>query len=83
MIRFYNLIRLTKKNKNSVFYCCFLFLLVSFSVKAQIPFTTTWETDGAYNVTIPLTGSGYDFTIDWGDGTTETKTSALGDISHT
>jgi surface protein len=49
------------------------------------PFITTWQTSGATNlVTIPLTGAGYDFTIDWGDGIpTEIKTGAPGNISHT
>ena len=47
------------------------------------PFITTWQTDGSNNITIPLTGSGYDFTIDWGDGTTEIKTGTPGNISHT
>jgi len=49
------------------------------------PFITTWQTSGATNlVTIPLTGAGYDFTIDWGDGTLpETKIGTPGNISHT
>jgi len=52
-------------------------------VSVVAPFVTTWQTDASTNVTIPLTGSGYDFDIDWGDGTTETKTGTPGDISHT
>ncbi|MEP5374248.1 MAG: BspA family leucine-rich repeat surface protein, partial [Hyphomicrobiales bacterium] len=42
------------------------------------PFTTTWEVgnadygDGDLTVTIPTTGSGYDFTVDWGDNSTPT-----------
>jgi len=47
------------------------------------PFVTTWQIDGSSNVTIPLTGSGYDFTIDWGDGNTEYKYDPSDDISHT
>jgi surface protein len=47
------------------------------------PMITTWETDALNNIKIPLIGDGYDFTIDWGDGTTETKTGALRVISHT
>lgn len=49
------------------------------------PFITTWQTTGVdNNITIPLTGSGYDFTIDWGDETpTEIKTGTPGNISHT
>lgn len=39
------------------------------------PFVTTWKTDvpGARNdseIIIPVSGSGYDFIVDWGDGTT-------------
>ncbi|WP_371562380.1 BspA family leucine-rich repeat surface protein [Flavobacterium sp. Arc2] len=83
MIRFRNLIRLTKIIKGSVFYFCFIFLLISFSGKAQTPFTTTWQTDGANNIIIPLTGNGYDFTIDWGDSSIETKVGSFGNISHT
>jgi len=47
------------------------------------PFATTWQTDASTNVTIPLTGSGYDFSINWGDGTIETKTGSPGNITHT
>jgi surface protein len=54
-----------------------------FSLPPMTPFVTTWQTDGSNNITIPLTGSGYDFDIDWGDGTIETKTGAPGNISHT
>ncbi|MEP5376751.1 MAG: BspA family leucine-rich repeat surface protein, partial [Hyphomicrobiales bacterium] len=43
-----------------------------------VPFTTTWEVgnadygDGDLTVTIPTTGSGYNFTVDWGDNSTPT-----------
>ena len=47
------------------------------------PFVTTWQTDGSNNIIIPLTVSGYDFNVDWGDGTVETKTGSPGNISHT
>ena len=46
------------------------------------PFITTWQTDGLNRVIIPLTGGGYDFTIDWGDGTIELKSGSLGNIIH-
>ncbi|MEP4892486.1 MAG: BspA family leucine-rich repeat surface protein, partial [Aliiglaciecola sp.] len=42
------------------------------------PFVTTWAVgdnaygDGDLTVTIPTTGSGYDFTVDWGDNSTPT-----------
>ena len=63
---------------------CIVFLFVSFCGVAQTPtpFVTTWQTHGT-KVTIPLTGGGYDFSIDWGDGTIETKTGSPGNITHT
>jgi surface protein len=54
---------------------------------AQDAFITTWETTSAdESITIPTNGqnvSDYDFTIDWGDGTTETYTGNDPDPSHT
>jgi len=49
-------------------------------------FITTWKTDnpGTSNdnqVTIPTTGTGYDYTITWGDGFTDNNVS--GNITHT
>ena len=40
------------------------------------PFTTTWNTENAGDsnsdqIRIPLFGNGYDFTVDWGDGSPE------------
>ncbi|CAM1354020.1 BspA family leucine-rich repeat surface protein [Tenacibaculum insulae] len=38
----------------------------------EIAFTTTWETTSANeSITIPTTGAGYDYYVDWGDGTVE------------
>ncbi len=49
-------------------------------------FVTTWKTDnpGSSNsdqITIPTTGSGYFYRVDWGDGTFDTD--VTGDITHT
>jgi surface protein len=45
------------------------------------PFITTWETTTASeSVTIPTTGIGYNYTVDWGDGTVESG--FTGDASH-
>ncbi len=49
-------------------------------------FITTWKTDnpGISNnnqITIPTTGSGYDYIVDWGDGSTDSA--VVGDITHT
>ena len=43
------------------------------TVYAQNPFITTWKTDNpgislTTQISIPITDSGYDFTINWGDG---------------
>ncbi len=47
-----------------------------------LPFVTTWQTTVASeSITIPTTGSGYNYTIDWGDGTIDTG--VTGDASHT
>ncbi|GAA4273684.1 hypothetical protein GCM10022258_29780 [Aquimarina gracilis] len=44
-------------------------------------FITTWQTTAANeSITIPTTGSGYDYTVDWGDGTVETG--FTGDATH-
>ena len=47
-----------------------------------IPFITTWKTTtAAKKITIPTTGTGYSYTVDWGDGTSDTKT-YTGNASH-
>ena len=56
------------------------------TIQDQYPFITTWKTDnpGTSNddqVTIPTTGTGYFFNVDWGDGMTDTD--VTGDITHT
>ena len=48
-----------------------------------IPFITTWKTTtAAKKITIPTTGTGYSYTVDWGDGTSDTMT-YTGTASHT
>jgi len=45
-------------------------------------FITTWEvTAGDLDITIPTTGGGYDYTVDWGDGNSDTN--VTGDAMHT
>ena len=60
-----------------------LCLMVS-AVQSQTisPFITTWQTDASRNIIIPLTGAGYDFSINWGDGAVEIKTGTPNNISH-
>ncbi len=45
-------------------------------------FITTWKTTAAnQSITIPTTGSGYNYTVNWGDGTTSTN--QTGNATHT
>ena len=45
-------------------------------------FVTTWQTTTANeSITIPTTGPGYNYTVDWGDGST--PTTETGDATHT
>jgi surface protein len=47
----------------------------------RCPFVSKWETTIANEtITIPTTGSGYDYTVDWGDGST--STAQTGNSSH-
>ncbi|MEM7297555.1 MAG: BspA family leucine-rich repeat surface protein, partial [Bacteroidota bacterium] len=51
-----------------------------------LPFVTTWKTDntgtsGDTEITIPTTGTGYNYTVDWGDGNSDMN--VAGDITHT
>lgn len=47
----------------------------------SLPFTSTWQTTTANeSITIPTTGSGYNYTVDWGDGNVESG--FTGDASH-
>jgi surface protein len=47
----------------------------------EIPFITTWSMDDL-SLEIPTTGTGYNYTINWGDGTT-IDTAQTGDAFHT
>jgi surface protein len=49
-------------------------------------FVTTWKTDNpgvssSTQITIPTTGGGYNYNVDWGDGST--STGITGDTTHT
>ncbi|WP_299246484.1 BspA family leucine-rich repeat surface protein [uncultured Aquimarina sp.] len=61
-----------------------LFFIVSFFTAgfAQNEFITTWQTTTAdEDITIPTTGAGYNYIVDWGDGTA--ITSETGNATHT
>ncbi|HET8809613.1 MAG TPA: BspA family leucine-rich repeat surface protein [Flavobacteriaceae bacterium] len=64
------------------FYFAFLFALIAFSAQAQQqPFITTWEVEpGDLNITIPTTGTGYNYTVDFGDGSVQYN--VTGDVTH-
>ncbi len=56
------------------------------SLLANAQFVTTWKTDnpgasGPTEITIPTTGGGYNYNVDWGDGSTDTG--VTGNITHT
>ncbi|GAB3337031.1 hypothetical protein GCM10027429_21040 [Marivirga atlantica] len=60
-----------------------LVITVLFSTNAFTQaFVTTWQVDNdGDQITIPTTGTGYDYNVDWGDGDDDINLS--GNISHT
>ncbi|WP_298311467.1 BspA family leucine-rich repeat surface protein [uncultured Aquimarina sp.] len=64
------------------FYLTLLFVVSFFTAGfAQNEFITTWETTTANeSISILTSGDGYNYTVDWGDGTIETG--FIGDASH-
>ncbi|UOY05767.1 BspA family leucine-rich repeat surface protein [Muricauda sp. SCSIO 64092] len=77
-----------QKYKKKHIFAILLVFILSAPAMAQDAFITTWQVgengigDGDLTVTIPTTGSGYNYTVDWGDGTVDTTT-YTGDASHT
>jgi|LSQX01.1.fsa_nt_gb surface protein len=65
------------------FYIFLFTTFFSLSALAQnAPFITTWEvTPGSLDITIPTTGTGYNYTVDFGDGTVQSN--VTGDATHT
>ncbi|GAB5525207.1 MAG: hypothetical protein Roseis2KO_30790 [Roseivirga sp.] len=58
-----------------------IFLTVSLVASAQGEFVTVWETTGAnQEIVIPTTGGGYNYTVSWGDGSSDTG--QTGDATH-
>ncbi|UXX78653.1 BspA family leucine-rich repeat surface protein [Reichenbachiella carrageenanivorans] len=66
--------------------CTLLFFFIAGSTQAQLiegAFVTTWRTTAAgESITIPTTGSGYAYKVDWGDGSDD-ETVYTGNASHT
>jgi surface protein len=79
--------RFLKKRQWVRFHLLILLFLFHVSlVSAQEAFITTWKTDNTgtsddNQITIPTTGSGYDYSVDWGDGNSDTG--VTGSITHT
>ena len=61
-----------------------LFLILTFltlTINAQDAFITKWKTTTPNeSITIPTSGSGYNYTVNWGDGITEND--FTGDATH-
>ena len=56
--------------------------LLSTISHAQTPFITKWKTtQNNESITIPTIGTGYNYTVDWGDGSTSTN--QTGNATHT
>ncbi|NEW60388.1 BspA family leucine-rich repeat surface protein [Sulfurovum sp. bin170] len=78
--------RATDSKGNSSTQTLSITILDISEVDESVYFITTWKTDnnGVSNnnqITIPTTGGGYNYRVDWGDGTTDEG--VAGDITHT
>lgn len=65
-------------------WCCVAALIFcsAFGLQAQDPFITTWRTTTAdETITIPTNGGGYNYSVNWGDGTTD-ATLYTGNATH-
>lgn len=82
---------------NFVFFCKYSFLrlalmcvtfLAATVVYAQQPFITTWKTDNpgfipsTTSITIPTTGSGYNYEVDWDNDGTYDQSGIVGNVTH-
>ena len=56
-------------------------ITVSDEALATDDFVTTWQVTAGQTITIPTTGSGYDYAVNWGDGSTATN--QTGNATHT
>src|SRR5690554_6217219 len=64
-------------------YLSLIILLIALSGFAQNrPFITTWEIgEYGFSITIPTEGTGYNYSVDFGDGTI--LNNQTGNVSHT
>lgn len=51
-------------------------------LSVSCPFITTWRVTDGQTITVPTTGTGYDYEVDWGDGSA-VETGITGDATHT
>jgi len=70
----------------SILFWAFLTCGSAFADPGDVPFITTWKTDNRgvsddNQITIPTYGDGYNYNVDWGDGTTDTG--LTGNHTHT
>lgn len=62
-------------------YLLSLLFLFSLNLFAQEPFITTWKTTtDNESITIPTEGGGYNYSVDWGDGSSDSGLN--GDATH-
>ena len=57
-----------------------IFTILAIQAKSQNPFISTWQVNFPQTITIPTTGTGYNYSVDWGDGTI--TNGHTGDASH-
>ena len=77
---------LSMKNLKYILPIFILCALGNSGLQAQTPnltdFVTTWKVEaGDLDITIPIFGSGYNYTVDWGDATPDTN--ETGNATHT
>ena len=59
-----------------------VFVFYSFVCSAQTEFITTWQTTTpSESITIPTTGGGYNYNVNWGDASPD-DTGVTGSVSH-
>ncbi|MDY0265724.1 MAG: hypothetical protein RBR12_11165, partial [Sulfurospirillum cavolei] len=75
--------------KNQFIFIAPLFFLffISLQGRAQTDFITTWKTDNsgtsnATSITIPTTGGGYNYDVDWNNDGTFDDVGVTGNITH-
>jgi surface protein len=83
MLTYFTVRFLTPQLRKETWLCVAAFIFFStFSLHAQDPFITTWKTTTAdETITIPTNGTGYSYSVNWGDGSTD-ATLYTGNATH-